>query len=43
MEKAANAGQSELAVFMKEVRENFAAAGKPKAGWFLTLLKKLFS
>lgn len=35
-------GQSELAVFIKEVRENFAAAGKPKSGWFSTLLKKIF-
>jgi len=45
MEKAANVEQSqtELAVFLKQVRENFAAAGKPKAGWLRTLLAKLFS
>lgn len=35
--------QSELAEFMKEVRENFLSAGKAKEGWFRSLLKKLFS
>lgn len=45
MEKTAQMeqGASELANFMKEVRENFAKAGKPKAGWLRTLLSKLFS
>ena len=41
--------QSQLADFIKEVRENFKSAGKPKqsAGepkqcWLCSLLKKLF-
>jgi hypothetical protein len=41
MEKAQQ-NETELAVFIKEVRENFASAGKPKAGWLSTLLKKIF-
>ncbi len=35
--------QSQLADFIKEVRENFQAAGKAKEGWFRSLLKKLFN
>lgn len=36
--------QTELAVFMKQVRENFANAGKKKSGgWLSNLLKKLFA
>ncbi len=35
--------QSELADFLKQVRENFQSAGKAKEGWFRSLLKKLFS
>ncbi len=35
--------QSQLAEFMKEVRENFQSAGKAKDGWLRSLLKKLFS
>ncbi len=35
--------QSELAEFIKTVRENFQAAGKPKEGWLRSLLRKLFS
>ncbi len=44
MEKKATLeqNQSQLADFMKEVRENFMAAGKAKEGWFRNLLKKLF-
>ncbi len=34
--------QSELAIFMKEVRENFLSAGKPRPGWLHKLLEKLF-
>ena len=41
MEKAQQ-NDTELAVFIKEVRENFAAAGKPRTGWLSTLLKKIF-
>ncbi|MDD2338114.1 MAG: hypothetical protein PHD01_16265 [Geobacteraceae bacterium] len=41
MEKAQQ-NETELAVFIKEVRENFASAGKPKASWLSTLLKKIF-
>jgi hypothetical protein len=45
VEKAINLEQqhSELAVFIKEVRENFLSAGKPKSGWLRTLLSKLFA
>jgi hypothetical protein len=45
MEKAVTVEQqpTELSNFIKEVRENFAAAGKPKAGWLSTLLRKLFA
>lgn len=45
MEKASQVDQSqtELAVFMKEVRENFQSAGKQKSGWLRNLLKKLFA
>ncbi len=44
MEKKASLqpNQSELADFIKEVRENFLSAGKAKEGWFRGLLKKLF-
>lgn len=38
----AQQGQTELAVFLKQVRENFEAAGKPKAGWLRNVLKKIF-
>jgi hypothetical protein len=41
MEKAQQT-ETELNVFIREVRENFASAGKPKAGWLSTLLKKIF-
>jgi hypothetical protein len=41
MEKAQQ-NETELAVFIKEVRENFASAGKPKASWLSNLLKKIF-
>jgi len=41
MEKT-HQSETELAVFIKEIRENFASAGKPKAGWLSTLLKKIF-
>jgi len=41
MEKAQQ-NETELDVFIKEIRENFAAAGKPKASWLSTLLKKIF-
>lgn len=41
MEKAQQS-ETELDVFIKEIRENFAAAGKPKASWLSTLLKKIF-
>jgi len=34
--------ETELDVFMKEMRASFAAASKPKAGWLRTLLKKIF-
>ncbi len=34
--------QSELVIFLKETRENFLAAGKPKSGWLSNMLKKLF-
>jgi len=34
--------ETELDVFMKEMRASFATAGKPKAGWLRTLLKKIF-
>jgi hypothetical protein len=34
--------QTQLAVFMKEVRENFLSAGKSKSGWLRNLLEKLF-
>ncbi|MGA7827947.1 MAG: hypothetical protein WCA04_09820 [Geobacteraceae bacterium] len=34
--------ETELAVFIKQVRENFASAGKPKGGWLSNLLKKIF-
>jgi hypothetical protein len=45
MGKAKNTeqNQSELAIFMKEARENFLAAGKAKPGWFRNMLKILFS
>ncbi len=45
MEKAVTVEQqpTELSNFIKEVRENFAAAGKPKGGWLSTLLRKLFA
>jgi hypothetical protein len=45
MEKAVNVEQknTELADFIKEVRENFLSAGKPKHGWLRTLLSKLFA
>jgi hypothetical protein len=42
MGKEAGIEQTQLAVFMKEVRENFLSAGKSKSGWFRNLLKKLF-
>ncbi len=44
MEKKATLqqNQSELADFLREVRENFQSAGKAKGGWFSKLLKKLF-
>lgn len=44
MEKTAStpANQSELTEFIKQVRENFQAAGKKKEGFFRTLLKKIF-
>lgn len=45
MEKASQATQSEteLAMFIKQVRENFQAAGQQKSGgWLSNLLKKLF-
>ncbi len=35
--------QTELAEFIKAVRENFQSAGKPKDGWLRSLLRKLFS
>jgi hypothetical protein len=35
--------QTELACFIQQVRENFLSAGKPKSGWFRTLLSKLFA
>ncbi len=35
--------QTELAEFIKAVRENFQSAGKPKGGWLRSLLRKLFS
>jgi hypothetical protein len=35
--------QSELAEFIKSVRENFQSAGKPKEGWLRSLLKKIFN
>jgi len=41
MEKAQQ-NETELSVFIKEVRENFASAGKPKASWLSNLLKKIF-
>lgn len=46
MEKAAQATQSEteLALFIKQVRENFLVAGQQKSGgWLSNLLKKLFA
>jgi len=45
MEKASQATQSEtgLALFIKQVGENFQAAGQRKSGgWLSNLLKKLF-
>jgi len=45
MEKASpmDQTQTELAVFIKQVRENFQAAGQQKSGgWLSNLLKKLF-
>lgn len=33
--------RTELATFMKEVRENFMAAGKPKPTWFGRIVKIL--
>jgi hypothetical protein len=35
--------QTELAEFIKAVRENFQSAGKPKGGWLRGLLRKLFN
>lgn len=45
MEKASpvDQTQTELAVFMRQVRENFQAAGQQKSGWLSSLLKKLFA
>jgi hypothetical protein len=34
--------QSQLAMFIKEVRENFQAAGKAKTNWFVRIIKKIF-
>jgi len=44
MEKTVNKGQSEtqLTDFIKEIRERFESAGKPKPGLLRTLLKKIF-
>lgn len=45
MEKASHATQSEteLTMFIRQVRENFQAAGQRKSGgWLSNLLKKLF-
>ncbi|HOP40544.1 MAG TPA: hypothetical protein PLI53_05835 [Geobacteraceae bacterium] len=38
----AQQGQTELAEFLKQVKENFQAAGKPKSGWLRNVLKKIF-
>jgi len=44
MEKTATKEQTEtqLADFIKEIRERFESAGKPKTGLLRTLLKKIF-
>jgi hypothetical protein len=34
-------GQTELAEFVKEIRERFKTAGKPRDGFFRRLLKQL--
>jgi len=34
--------QSQLAMFVTEVRENFQAAGKPKPNWFIKMINKIF-
>ncbi len=34
--------QSQLAMFIKEVRENFKAAGKAKPNWFVSIIQKIF-
>lgn len=46
MEKASSMDQTqtELAVFIRQVRENFQAAGKQTSGgWLSNLLKKWFA
>ncbi len=45
MEKAGSSvnSQTQLAEFMKEVRESFLSAGKAKEGWLRRLLKNLFN
>jgi hypothetical protein len=40
--KEVQQNETELAVFLKEMRASFASAGKPKDGWLRTLLKKIF-
>lgn len=42
MEKTSTNGETELAAFISEIRERFKHAGKPKQGFFRTLLSKLF-
>jgi hypothetical protein len=44
MEKTATKGQTETQLndFIKEIRERFKYAGKPKPGLLRTLLKKIF-
>jgi len=34
--------QTQLAMFITEVRENFQAAGKAKPNWFVIMIKKIF-
>jgi len=35
--------QTQLAMFITEVRENFQAAGKAKPNWFVRMIKKIFN